>query len=495
MNDSDSSRLAEFKSFLKSNRVLVFILIAAAVVWGLIFAQATYDYIMLQTWNGWGQFNIFGFTIHFQFEGWSDYSYYYQTWGDRFLSGFTPYSSAFDYVTVDHYVPYFFPPLYLYLCVLGNSLPIDPFGTAVLLCVFGFATAFPIYGIATFISDSKRIGEIAAATYLFNPLILFHTTYTWLNPAPFVFFIILSFYLLMKQHRLTGTLAMVTAALFKQTAFFLALPLIAYLIKTPPSNDLDVVQEADESRVLGDQTEVRGFLKMTVIVLVYFLIISFPYIIDFRNYFYYIFQRPGMSLFDDYTSLPAGNAPISFAVLFIYFGAPEALTRIINIATAYSLFIVIGVLITFVPMLLEVKDDRNLPLYWRRMLYFTLLMLLIVHIFSPRGIYKYYLVALIPFFSILSSERVITKHSEKIKTSLPMIINPFLLTIAILMPNRIIYLAVLILLLATYIFYKEFGLVYTLISEPLSPVRARIVRIFLSESMTTNTSRSLRNGR
>jgi hypothetical protein len=470
MNETSSSLSTRCKLFIQSHRALLIILIVAAFVWILVFSQAASDYILESNWNGTGHFNIFGFTVYVQFEGWSDYAYYYQTWGERFLNGYIPYTSTFDIVGPDHYVPYFFPPLYVYLCALGNSLPIDPFGTAVLICLFGYATALPVYGITTYISHNERVGEVAVATYLLNPLILFHTVYEWLNPAPFVFFMMMSFYLLMKHHRLAGTLSMVTAALFKQTVFFLALPLIAYLIKNPPSKALvdhsDDSPESDNS-VIGNRLDARSLLKMAIIVVVYVVIFSFPYILDFGNYLFYIFLKPGMILLSDITILPASNSPVPFTVLFILIGAPEPLTQFINLATAYSAFLLIGILIPFVLMLLEVKDDENLPRYWRRLLFFTLLLLLSVHIFSPRGIYKYYCVALIPFFSIISCERMISYGTKKIQASLSMIINPLLITVLILIPNRFVYIGLLILVMIAYIFYKEFGLVYNIFSEPL----------------------------
>ncbi len=477
MNETIST-LGRGKSFIQSNCVLVLILSIAAIVWVLVFIRAASDYILMQSWNGYGQFNIFGFTVYVHFEGWSDYSYYYQTWGERFLNGYTPYSSAFDYAASDYYAPYFFPPLFVYLCALGNFLPIDPFGTAILICLFGYMTAFPVYGIATYLSQNKRVGEIAVATFLLNPLILFHTTYEWLNPAPFVFFMMMSFYLLMKQHRLSGTLAMVTAALLKQTAFFLALPLVAYLVKKPPSKDLTEYSEhfldADEY-IIGDQLDVRGLLKMTSIVLLYIVVFSFPYILDLGNYIYYIIMKPGTILLDDVTTLPASNSPITFAVLFIVLGAPEVLTQFINQATAYSVFLLIGTVIPFAAMLLEVKDDRNLPIYWRKLLFLSLLLLLSVHVFSPRGIYKYYCVALIPLFSIVTCEKMISFSAKKIQASLTMVINPLLITLGILIPNRYVYVGLLLLVLISYIFNKQLGLVYNMFWKPPSRDKASII--------------------
>jgi Gpi18-like mannosyltransferase len=142
-----------------------------------------------------------------------------------------PYTPEFDLLTrdtTDYNVGYFFPPLYLYICVIGKLLQSD-LGIGLILTTFGFITAFPIYGISTYLSGNRQVGTVAAATYLFSPIVLYHTVFEWLNPAPFVFFSMLSFYLLMHNRRFSGALAMTTSALFKQTAFFFALPLVAFL--------------------------------------------------------------------------------------------------------------------------------------------------------------------------------------------------------------------------------------------------------------------------
>jgi hypothetical protein len=477
MDKTSSSLQGRFKPFLRSYGILLSIFIIAAIVWAFVFTRAATDYLLMSNWNGSGQFNIFGFTIHVEFEGWSDYAYYYQTWGERFLNGYTPYTDAFNDVTPDQYVPYFFPPLYLYICALGNILPLDPFGIGLLLCLFGYATAFPVYGIAEYLSRNKRVGEIAVASYLFNPLILYHTVYEWLNPAPFVFFMMLSFYLLMKQHRIAGTLAMVTAAMLKQTAFFLALPLIAYLIKVPPSKELsDSEPETSEDYELysGDNLDVIGLVRMSIIVLIFVVVLSLPYILDFNNYVFYILLKPGMTLLDSVTTLPESNMPMTFTVLFIIMGAPTPLAEFINMATAYSMFLLFGIIALFIPMLLEVKNDRDLRSYWRRMLYLSLLLLLVVHIFSPRGIYKYYCVALIPLLSIMASERMISRDTNKIQASLPMVINPLLVTAVILIPSRYIFVGLLILVMLSYILYKHFGVIYGLINQPFSQVLQKI---------------------
>jgi hypothetical protein len=467
MSSTKEYYISVIKSFVRQNIVLIMILASAAVVWTLIFSAAGSAFITLgerpfrSAWGGYGHFSMFGYTINFSFEGYADYDYFYYTWGQQFLRGFAPYSTLFNRSTIGnsiYYTPYFFPPLFVYLCAAGSLLPIDPFGIGFLIVVFGYLTAFPVYGISAHISNNRRIAQISTLTYLFNPIILYHTVYDWLNPAPFVFFMTLSFYLLIKRRLISGTLAMVTAALFKQIAFFLILPLIAVLIKKPSTSRPDNSQEAVRS--IGDVLDLRTLGKMVLIAIVYVVGVSFPYLFNPANYIHYIFEVPGGFLLTDLTTLPNPGQPIPLATFLIYFGAPIELIDIVNKATYYGIFLMISIFIIFPLMLFQVRSDDSQPKYWRRILFLTLLLMLCVHLFSPRGVYKYYFVALIPFFSIQPASSMISSRTNEPKSSVFMILNPILLGLLIIIPDRNAYLAMVLLILLAYLSHRAFSLVY-----------------------------------
>ena len=462
-------------SSITRHKLFILVLLVGAVVWYWVFHQAAIDFVTGGTrpfravWNGYGSINIFGFTINFNFEGYLDHDYYYYSWGRQFLDGFVPYTDAFNTSVIDgttYSTPYFFPPLFVYMCAFGELLPINPVGIGFLITLFGFMTAFPVYGISHYLSQNTRVAAIAAATYLLNPVILYHTVFEWLNPAPFVFFMMLSFYLLIRGHRVSGTLAMATSALFKQTAFFLAIPLMAYLLKRAPVSNPEVTDE--ELRPPGDELDLKGFAKMVMIVAVFALAISIPYIFNLRNYLYYIFERPGGFLITDFTDFPNPGQPISFAVVLMALRAPIPVIQAVNLATYYSILLIIGIIPILTLMLISEKDDRYLRKYWSRILFLTLLLMLCVHLFSPRGIYKYYCVALIPFFSIQPVSQMISLKKEKTGVSIFMILMPFILGLLILIPNRNVYLAFLFLMLIGYIAHNQFALVYNLVKSTFS---------------------------
>ncbi|TFF83833.1 hypothetical protein EU524_01810 [Candidatus Thorarchaeota archaeon] len=447
---------------LRKHWLFLFVLVLGIIIWWFVFNHACSTFGGTRpyraVWNGAGEFPIFGFTVTYNLEGWADYDYYYINWADQFLSGYLPYTDGFNHPVVNgtqYNTPYFFPPLYVYLCAFGRVLPIQPCGIGLMITVFGFLIVFPVYGIAKYLSSNSQVAVISAATYLLNPLTLYYTAFEWLNPAPFVFFSLLGLLLLMKTKRLPGTLAVVTAALFKQTAFFFGLPLVAYLLKRVPETSPQENQEPQEGRPPGDELDLSGFIKIVLVVIAFAGAISLPYLPDVTNYFEYVFQRAGATLLTDLTVVPASNSPITLAVPFIAFGFPPWFIQGINLASYYSVGLVAGVIPLLALMLLEEKDDRDLREYWRTIFYLTLLLVLWLHIWSPRGIYKYYTVAIIPFISIMSSSGMCSRGKGPVSLSLSMVLLPIGWSFLIIVPDRNIYIVYLLLTLILYLFYRK----------------------------------------
>ncbi|MHA1772253.1 MAG: hypothetical protein ACTSYL_00850 [Candidatus Thorarchaeota archaeon] len=462
--------------------LFIMVMIGGALIWGLIFWRAASSFAgtapFRGVWNGSGTLPIFGYTVNFNFEGWVDYDYYYVDWADQFLRGLVPYTDQFNQVTFEgetYHTPYFFPPLYLYLCVIGRLLPVQPYGIGLLLTIFGYLTAIPVYGIARHLSDDPLVGVIAALSYLFNPLVLFYTAFQWLNPAPFTFFVMLGFYLLMKNHRIGGSLAIVTAVFFKQIAMFFGLPLLVILLKRAPVSE-PVEPPEGEKCPPSDAIDGKGFLRMVVIIVIYALILSMPYILDPSNYLYYIFVRPGITKLDDLTVPSEFTVPVTIVIPFIVFNAPMWLRQFINLITYSAIAMIIGMVIIFGRMLLEVKDDRNLREYWRRLFYLMFLLLLWIHIWSPRGIYKYYLVAIVPFLSILSLSRMCTTQKGPVGVSLLMMILPLLWSIAILFTDRNLYILLLCGMLVVYVFHRHIAKVWTRVTRVVQTGITRLWR-------------------
>ncbi|MFW9794185.1 MAG: hypothetical protein ACFFEE_07785, partial [Candidatus Thorarchaeota archaeon] len=269
----------------------------------------------------------------------------------------------------------------------------------------------------------------------------------------------------------------VTAVLFKQIAILFAIPLIAYLIKRPVSNNVhnrEDITVNEKGNLQSDELDLAGFAKIAVLVIVYVLAWSFPYILDPGNYLYYILQRPGGTLLESVTELSEPTRPITITVILIQLGAPEWLAGFVNVANYYGILLYPWMITILVLCLIEEKDDSNLRGYWRRILFFTLLLIFAGHVFSPRGIYKYYCVALMPLISIMASSKMFSKESDRIGPTLSMILIPLVISIVILLPSRYVYISILLLVMISYILYKEFSLVYEMVSRPVRQLTTKL---------------------
>ena len=503
--------------FLIENRILISVMVIGFIVWAIVFNAAVIDYTSSTSWTSrtsWlgpvpdpDTVNIFGFAIEYQVEGYSDYTFYYVHWGHNFLYGTMPYSPEFGYLELNGITnengAHMFPPFTSYLYAtgiwLGNTFGLANWGIGLLIAGFGFLTALPIYGITKELSSNRRVGEVAALTYLLNPLLLYHTDFLWFNPAPFIFFFFAGFYCLVRNKRLTGTLLIVSAALFKQSAWFLGIPLIVYLLvkrRDRPIEEEDSslnngdlngkLEEVNEKpkpkpilEALSNYFDFRRFAISVIVVLIFVGAVMFPFLIaqpDFWNY--WRLALGSFSFEGNFVDAPPYNVPIRVQVLLIMAGMPEQAELLDTIIIsggpmAFSVIIFLGV------MLLKERYNGEEKLYLRRILFMTFMMMLLINIIGARGVFKYYFVAIVPFFSIFSSAKMIRGTGEHVPFSASMALLPISFTLMILIPDRNFYMAYVILIFAIYLIAPLIDYLYGFLKRLLQKV-ARLIPISYS---------------
>ena len=255
-SESLSKRITKF---FVDYALFIVILIMGVIIYTTVFNLSLIDYLDTNAWNsraswmGGTSFELFNQTVSVQFEGYSDYSFYYVHWGHHFLNGSMPYAPGFGEFTMDGITnrngAYIFPPLYAVFYGLGIMLnPIDNWAIGVMLSIFGYLTVFPTYGIMYEFTKNRRAAEAAAFTYMLSPIVLYHTVVVWLNTAPVAFFFFSGFYMLVRGRRITGTLLIVVAALFKQIAWFLGLALVIYLFLRWRTDDESPKIESEDDK-------------------------------------------------------------------------------------------------------------------------------------------------------------------------------------------------------------------------------------------------------
>ena len=118
------------------------------------------------------------------------------------------------------------------------------------------------------------------------------------------------------------------------------------------------------------------------------------------------------------------------------------------------------------------KMEGEEHIFMRRILFFTMLLMLWVSLAGPRGVFKYYFAMFGPFFSIFASGRMIsgrkpgTGTNDKVPVSLSMFLMPFAFTLLILIPERNTYLLYVILILALYILAPLFNRLNDIVKRP-----------------------------
>ncbi|MFW9960244.1 MAG: hypothetical protein ACFFDV_04460 [Candidatus Thorarchaeota archaeon] len=489
-------------------RYLLAVMLIGFVVWSVVFNIALVDYLNTRWWNSrsvWlgpfpdpGEFDFFGYTILFQFEGFSDYSFYYVHWGHNLLNGVMPYSGSFGYLDMDGIInengAFMFPPFTAYLYAAGIALEgiIGPgnWGIGLLFAIFGYSTTLPVYGVARELSKNPRVGEIAALTYTLNPLVLYHIDYLWLNPAPFYFFFFAGFYALVKGRKHLATILIVSAALFKQTAWFLGIPLVVYLlvkarekknedsVRSNPSTDSGVIEMEGEKKprtgrvdFLFEYFDFRGFAVSAVVALSYVGAIMFPFILaqpDFLRF--WSLALGSFSFEDNYVDPIPYNVPVRLPVLPIMYNMPE-FAEFLDVVIRSSGPFFFGIIVFTGLMMLLDKYKGEEQKYLRRILFFTMLLMLWTNLTGARGVFKYYFTMFGPFFSIFSSAKMIRGKGEHVPFSASMIWMPVLFSLLILIPDRNYYFGYVLLIFIFYSLSSVFDRLYHEMKRPLIYLR------------------------
>ncbi|MFW9846072.1 MAG: hypothetical protein ACFFD6_04965, partial [Candidatus Thorarchaeota archaeon] len=190
------------------------------------------------------------------------------------------------------------------------------------------------------------------------------------------------------------------------------------------------------------------------------------------------FLRLAMGSFplQSFTEVPGYGGPMRLQVLFVVAGQPE-LAQIFDLIVTSGGLLVMGVVILWGAMLLESKYEGQRSVYLRRLLFFTLLMMLWVNLTGPRGVYKYYFTLFAPFFSIFASSKMCTSMDEHVPFSTSMVWLPLVFSVMILFPAREIYLAYVIAIFMSYLLAKQVGRLWFHATAPSRFIIRHVSRI------------------
>ncbi|HMF32983.1 MAG TPA: hypothetical protein VKK79_16285, partial [Candidatus Lokiarchaeia archaeon] len=218
----------------------------------------------------------------------------------------------------------------------------------------------------------------------------------WLNPTPFVFFAVLAFYFACSKNYAATMVSLGISTMFKQYAaiFF---PLLVILAARSTSTE-------------NARNLLKRLFKYAIIFALPIILISLPFlIIEAPQYLQGAFlSHLGYSLDSLTTFNPSPASPITFTSYFLWIGMPQAV--ILPLAYLLQLYILLGGCVILICIRLlryptishqeYTKNSQVNPLF-PEILFWSFILVICFQVFSPHGSYKYYLLLLVPFASIL----------------------------------------------------------------------------------------------
>ncbi|MGY5876877.1 MAG: hypothetical protein RTU30_14100 [Candidatus Thorarchaeota archaeon] len=370
--------------------------------------------------------DIFNDIIHVEF--YNDYQYFYLAWIPNLWNGALAYSlEIFNYL---------YPPLWIYTVGLLGWIP--SWLPGLVLFAFNIFTGVLVYGISKELTGNERRSVFAMLLYLFNPLTMFYGSFMWLNPTPFVFFVMLSFYLATKNKRNESVVALGVATLFKQFAVIFFPILVIMFIKQ--------ASETHRVKVL------TSFLRNTLIYSIIVLGVSLPFLLVSPNEF---MRQVFFSNQGNYNNLTYFISdlwmPVHAGTFYLWVGAPLWLTDTIAFLTYNYVFLALSGIVVYGSFSLRNLKDKATEengAYFKKVfsqaILWSIVAVLCLQAFYPRGVYKFYLLILSPFIALLFDVRNLSFSTESEFKFQKRYLFTFLMSLIVILCYRFVYLWIIV---------------------------------------------------
>ena len=369
-------------------------------------------------------------------ELYNDYQFFYLSWIPSLWEYGWPYSA--------HLPVYLYPPLWIYTVGIFRSTP--PWLPGIVLFSFNVATGILVYKIAKSVSTNEKKATVAMLIYLLNPITVGYGSFMWLNPTIFVFFSTLSFYFALNNRTNLSVVSLGVATLYKQFAviFF---PIIAMLL---------IKQVVDCTR----KTVIIQFLKHTLLYGMIVGLVSLPFLIITPNEFFsQVLGSNSLSLAQLTNFNSNLTIPVHFNSFFLWLFGSSIFTDITaQLLQRYILLALCGIVVygayaTYGGHHNEESLVDTKKIFMKAILW-SFIAVLCLHTFFPRGVYKFYLLALMPFAALLFDYRDLNlKEQESFSFEKHHLFVPLIATV-IFLCFRFIYLWIVV-AWAWFYFYKS----------------------------------------
>lgn len=348
-------------------------------------------------------------------EPYLDYQYFYRRFAEAFISRqWVPYTFDVDDPILAAYA---YPPLFLYVisipAIISKDLVFIP------LLLSDLALPFVIYYILR--EHDSRTARWGFLATILSPFLIAYNGGFFFNTSLVTLFLIISLYFIHRKQFDKGILFLAISFLFKQITLFLFIPILVYAILTS----------------LGEKDRIGQYLKFalryTGIFVITVFIGSLPWIVTCPSCYLNTLFRSKPTLSPKFIPPPI-NWPIHWYDFMITLGAPYWLVY----AFGFMTFSSIGIILVEISSAgLLIYWHRKKLLSWRKFLNLTVYTFILIHLFFPRGVYKYYFTILVPLTVLWITFNFtydISRHSKKF------LLKFLIVSLAILFLHRLIYL-------------------------------------------------------
>lgn len=333
----------------------------------------------------------------FHIEMYSDFKFFYIEWIAELREGYLPYT--------ENYFNYIYGPLFVLTLGLFSFLPIPIWSIALPFLLSVFGTGYFVFLIVFKITNNNKRAIYSMMAYFLNPFTLLYSSYLWINPSIFVFFVVLSFYFALVEQKYLSIISLGIATMYKQFAIIFFPILILLLIKQRKNVKFSNNKSFPKIKALMWYSFIYGAVLLSI---------SLPFLLTIPDRYIFSFFFTNTTFYLDSVTTINYNLsyPVNFNMFFILISLPKTVTDFIGLLLIYYVFLGSSLLAIYLYFLRYKKyrttrvtsNGLNTNLITMA-LFLSMLVIICVHLFYPRGSYKFYLILLTPFISIFFDMR------------------------------------------------------------------------------------------
>ncbi len=322
------------------------------------------------------------------FMGFTDFPDYYLEWARAwFEEGWRPYSTWVEGEPWNVLNLYSYPPLFLYSVTLFWRPGMrSVFGALSILLGDALCSGMVFLIIKEVVKGkfSQTVAIVGGLLMALSPINVIYEGVYWFNLQPITLFTLITFYFVIKKKWWQSFVWLAFAFMAKQNALFLTFPLFMFMLG----------EKLKEKNI--KKSILESFGNVGIFLSVCFLF-SVPWLFTTRNYIPMLFSLGGNIELSTIIYEPALTQSIRFSWAIYVLGIKGWFSKIVAFGVNSMLFMIISAVAISIVFFIRTYRNKldNIEFFELITLYNVF-----VHIFMPRGVYKFYSAYYAPIITI-----------------------------------------------------------------------------------------------